>query len=283
MLYPIIKLRKAYLGRINKRFNKSFGAIISNILEGSVVVGLKNIPGKYEIDVRSHILHRILISKEYEPSIVELIKKYTDENKDAVNVGANIGLYTNLIADNISHNCKILAIEPTLNAYRYLKHNIKKNGNESKVILYNGIASDKPGEYKMNVIEGKEEYSSIGKIVMPFDKAQIYTCIDVMGDTVDNLVEKYNLKPGIIVIDVEGAEYSVLKGSINTIKKFTPVIISEIDDNFLLQQESNAKQIVELLESLDYQVLNTENSKIIFPFIGNVIAIPDHPICQNPS
>lgn len=270
LFYPILKLRHEYF----KRRNNSFADIFTNILEGSVVVNVNNIPGKYEIDARSHILQRVLITKEYEPVIVELIKKNIEPNKDAINIGANIGLFTNLMADNINQNCKCLAIEPTPNAYKLLKGNIARNGNYNKVIVYNGIATDKPGIYKINIIQGKEEYSSIGKIVMPFNEPQKYTSVDVEGDTVDNLVKKYNLRPGIIVIDVEGAEYSVLKGSMNTIKNFMPVIISEIVDEFLIEQNSNSKQLIELLEGFGYIIKNAENSKNKFPFTGNLIAIP---------
>jgi len=268
-------LRKAYLSFIERRFIMRFDKTISNIMEGSVVVNLKNIPGKYEIDARSHLLHRILISKVYEPAIVELIIKYTPPNKDAINIGANVGLFTNLIAIQISDNCRVLAIEPTPHAYGFLKRNIARNGNESKIILYNGIAIDKPGDYKMNVIQGKEEYSSIGKIVIPFREPQIYSTIDIKGDTIDNLVVKYNLIPGIIVIDVEGAEYAVLKGSVNTIKKYKPVIISEIVDLYLFEQESSSKLIIKLLDELGYRILNVENSEFNFPFTGNLIAIPN--------
>lgn len=276
LLFPILKLRSDYINLYVNRLDKYFGQIFSNVEIGSIVVTLNNIPGKYEIDVRSHILRRILITKEYEPSIVSLIRKNITPNKDAINIGANIGLFTSFMADNINEDRKVLAIEPTPNAYKFLKDNVERNGNNNKVIIYNGIATDKFGDYKINVIQGKEEYASIGNIVIPFKEQQKSISIDVKGETVDNLVRKFNLTPGIIVIDVEGAEYLVLKGSIDTIKKHMPVIISEIEDKYLFEQESNSKQIIELLEGLGYRVVNCDNARIKFPFSGNIIAIPNN-------
>lgn len=196
----------------------SYEDLFSNVKGGNLEVTLKNIPGVFKIDARSHILGGILLTKEYETEIVNHIHNNIDPNKDAINVGANIGLFTNLLASSISDKCKVLAIEPTPNAFKSLEDNVECNGHSSKVITYNGIATDKSGDYNINVIPGKEEYSSIGEMVHPFTKNEEHVSVEVKGETIDNLVIKFNLTPGIIVIDVEGAEYSVLKGSVNTIK-----------------------------------------------------------------
>ena len=258
------------LGRRDKSdFYKNF---LSNIVEGSLKVKLDNIPGVFSIDARSHILKRILLSKKYEPEIVDQITKNIDTNKDAINIGANIGLFTNLIAFNINDQCRVLAIEPTPNAFKLLQSNIEINGNIGKTILFNGIATDISGEYEINTIPGNEEYSSIGEMVHPAIKNREFVKIKVKGETVDNLVEKYNLNPGIIVIDVEGAEYSVLKGSIETIKKYKPIIISEIVDDFLVEQNCNSMQILDFFKQMNYVVTSANNESLSFPFTGNIIA-----------
>jgi len=268
LCYPLIKLREVYFDYLSWRFDNFF----SNVVEGSIVVTVKNIPGEYEIDARSHILRSIFISHDYEPSIVDLIKKNTATNKDSINIGANIGLYSNLLATLIDHNKKLLAIEPTPNAFKYLKANIERNNNVDKIITYNGIASDVPGMFKINIIQGKEEYSSIGEIVHSSVEGQKHLKIDVEGDTVDHLVEKYKLQPGIIVIDVEGAEFKVLSGAINTIHKYKPIIISELNDKLLEKLNSSSTEIIQLLEDNGYKVKDVKNNKLTFPFIGNIIA-----------
>jgi len=268
---PVIKVKK----KLNDKKLKYYNYFFSNVQGGKVKVQLKNIPGQFEIDARSHILKRILLTKEYEPDITELILKNTDPTKDAINIGANIGLFTNLIANTINANCKVLAIEPTPNAFNLLKTNVKNNGNSEKTILFNGIATNEPGNYSINTISGKEEYSSIGEMIHPAIKNIEYNTIEVIGETIDNLIKKHKLKPGIIVMDVEGAEFSVLKGTINIIDKFKPIIISEIDDKLLNKQKSSSQQVFELLQKTGYQILDTELNMAILPFTGNIIAIPN--------
>ena len=271
LFIAIVKRTRAYLNW----YYDSFDEIFSNVIEGSLVVAINNIPGKYEIDSRSHILSRILITKEYEFTIVEKIKKYTIADKDAINIGANIGIFTNLLAHLINSDKKVLSIEPAPNAYKYLETNIVRNNNTKKVITFNGIASDKSGKFKLNLIIGNEEYSSIGEIIHPAAKNHKHETIDVDGETIDHLVDKYCLEPGIFVIDVEGAEFQVLSGALKTIRKFKPIIISELDDLLLQKLNSSSIHIIKLLEENDYTIQDVEGTKIIFPFTGNIIAIPN--------
>ncbi len=271
LLFDILRDIKNY--KLNKRA-KYLENIFENVIGGSIVVKISNIPGEYEIDPRSHVLKQILLAKEkeYEPQIVELILKNIDPNKDAINIGANIGLYSNLLADNTSPESKVLAIEPTPRAFKMLKNNIKRNQNEKKVILFNGIAANKNGNYDINIIKGKEEYSSLGKLVHPSIKNTDFIIEQVNGLTIDSLVDKHNLKPGILVIDVEGAELNVLKGAIKTLRLYHPIIISEVYDELLLKQNADSRKLVKFLEDLNYTTLDINKGNVDFPFNGNIIA-----------
>lgn len=268
VLSPLLKIRA------HNRTHFPIDYIISNILNESVTVKVNKIPGKFNIDTRSHILRRILLKKEYEPEIVDIILRNLDPNKDAVNVGANIGLFTNLMASKLNENARVLAIEPTPNAFKLLEQNVVQNNNKNKVVLFNGIATNEPGNYKINIVEGKEEYSSVGNIVHPSVKNQEFRTIEVKGETVDNLVKLNSIIPGIIVIDVEGAESLVLKGSMETLEKYHPIIISELNDDLLKTLNTSSTKVIEILNSLNYTVTDSENNKPKFPFKGNIVAIP---------
>ncbi len=269
---PLFKVLSAMKNYSSIKYARYYDTFFSSIVEGTIVVRLKNIEGEYEIDARSDILKRILIGKEYEPEISDLILKKINPNKDAINIGANIGLYSNLLAQSINLNNKVLAIEPTPNAFKILKNNIIRNNNEDRIITFNGIATDKEGDYQINIIQGKEEYSSMGELVHTSIKHKKATSVQVKGNTIDNLIKQHRIKPGIMVIDVEGAELSVLKGAVKTLKEFRPIIISELDDKLLTEQNSNSKEIIKFLESFNYQVMDIEGGTPDFPFEGNIIA-----------
>lgn len=251
---------------------KQFASFSSNILGGHLLVKINNIPGEYEVDARSDIGKRILVTKEYEPEIVETILKNITPNTDAINIGANIGLYTCLIAQKISSDKKVLGLEPTSNAFGLLERNVTRNHHEERVIAFKGVAADTSGEFEINTIEGKEEYSSIGNLVHPAVQDKQKDKQLVKGETLDSLVNLHQLKPGLMVIDVEGAELKVLRGAEEVLKKYKPVIISELEDSLLSEQGSSAIEVVEFLEKLGYKVRDIKNNLPKYPFSGNIIA-----------
>ncbi len=272
--WPIL-FSKRQLHKYKSRTTRFYSELFTNVKEGSVVVDINGLPGHYEIDIRSHILQRILLEKEYEPEIVELLKNYLARGKDAVNIGANVGIFTVFMAGLIEENQKVLAVEPTPLAFKYLGNNIKRNDVMDKVISYNGICSDAEGEYQLNIIQGNEEYSSIGESLYISDSKKKTIIIKVEGETLNNLVNKFDLNPGLILIDVEGAEMKVLAGASKVIEKYKPVIIAELNDNLLEKQGSSAEQVVAFLLKFGYDIKDiATNKQVKFPFNSNIIAIP---------
>ena len=75
----------------------------------------------------------------------------------------------------------------------------------------------------------------------------------VIQKTVDLICKECDFIPNFIKIDVEGAELEVLKGSLNVIKKYNPVILVEI------QNHKSYQEIQELLSSCGY--INIDPSK----------------------
>lgn len=125
---------------------------------------------------------------------------------------------------------------------------------------------------KLYTIPGNEEYSSLQCITHSSVECERSISIDVPVSTIDALVEINDLKPGIIVIDVEGAEFKVLSGAINTIKTFKPIIIAEIDDELLNNFGIDSRTIISFLKDNNYIIADIENRPISYPFAGNIIA-----------
>lgn len=272
--FPYIITKRVYYKYINRNI-LHYDYLFSNVLAGSLIVAIEDIPGSFEIDARSHILQRILINKHYEPQIVSLVKKCIKADRDAINVGANIGIFTMLMADLIDNNHRILSIEPTPLAFSILTDNVKRNHASSKVVLFNGICIDTPGDYYLNTIQGKEEYSSIGESIHITTIGEKYIKIKVKGETIDNLVTNFKLDPGIILIDAEGAEMKVLTGAALILEKYKPIIVSELDDHLLVKQESSSKEVIDFLANYGYDIKAIEgNNEIKYPFVGNIIATP---------
>lgn len=118
--------------------------------------------GNFFLDYRSDLFKRIIMSKSYEPKLAQCCKDLVDNKRDAIDIGANVGFFTVLFA-KILCNRKVLSIEPTRHALSRLYKNIRLNEVSDKTIVFEGVVSNQIGETEIKTIEGKEEYSSMGR------------------------------------------------------------------------------------------------------------------------
>jgi len=156
--------------------------------------------------------------------------------KDAIvlDVGAFVGFYSRLAAKQAKKGL-ILAIEPEPYNFRLLRINTKGFSN---VILLD-IACWSENKYVKLYIGGPSTHS----IIKFSDKFVIVRAL-----TIDYLVFKIFRLPRVdlIKIDVEGAEYEVLKGAISTLESFKPVLFIEI-------WKSNVRSVLNFLYRLGYK------------------------------
>ena len=274
LLYPLILFRRLIL---QKKYSQQ-DIIYKNLCELLVedpIIKVDEFQGVFVINSRSVLFKRLLINKEYEPLLVNLVLKHLNINLDAIDVGANIGFYTVLFAKKLNSG-RVLSIEPTKNALNRLYKNIKLNNVMDRVIVFEGAVSDCVSSCQIKTMNGKEEYSTLGKWCHPCIEKENFITYKIEVSTIDNLVKEFSLEPGFIKIDVEGVEHLVLKGAKSTLMEKRPVILSELSNPLLKQNSSSSLDVINFLKSLDYVVLNAEDSEIKPEFIEftNILAIP---------
>ena len=83
----------------------------------------------------------------------------------------------------------------------------------------------------------------------------------VSAETLDS----YNIENiDLIKIDVQGSEFQILEGSIETIKNNNPVIVVEILNQRTFSEYVKNKKTIELLFSLNYEIVNVVKNDYIF-------------------
>jgi FkbM family methyltransferase len=233
--------------------------VVSNLItlmKDDPILDIAEFQGFFCFDVRSHLFKRLILQKYYEPELAKLCVTYINPTKDVIDVGANIGLFSVLFGKIVDDSRKVLSIEPTKNALSRLLKNIEINGVKEKVSVFNGVASDIGGTISIKTIVGKEEYSSIGNALHPVIDSETYVMEQVKSKTVDELVLEHSVEPGFIKVDVEGCEHMVFGGCQETLKKYRPVIISELSDFLLAKNGSSSKKVIQLIEQHGYDIFD---------------------------
>jgi FkbM family methyltransferase len=227
---------------------------IKRMAVGPLLLKVEEFDGEFYIDPRSDLFARLVSYGIYEPEVASFIKRFVVKDKDAIDIGANIGFFTHLLANSCGSG-RVLACEPTINAGNLLERNIAHN-HLSNVTVFRGAVSDAIGELTLSFVEGHEEYSSIGSIEHNNARDWTHKQLTVPTKTVDALVDEYGLKPGIIKVDVEGAENLVFRGALKTLKTHRPVVVSELDHRLLGRKGTSIEAVIEMFKSVDYDVVD---------------------------
>lgn len=137
------------------------------------------------------------------------------KGKDVIDGGAFIGDTAIIFYKNYSFG-KIYSFEPDGSNYIKLKENIAKYNMEKVTPINKGIAS-KEGKVSFKV-QGVSSSISLGGSE------------EIEVTTIDKFVESNgsDMDIGLIKFDIEGSEFDGIVGSLDTIKKFKPILLISI-------------------------------------------------------
>ena len=132
-----------------------------------------------------------------------------------IDVGAFIGNHSVFFSKMCDKCTGVMSYEPIIDSFKIFEENTK---NINNVKGKNVAVGEKSGKCEMKIVIENTGMSYVSKINS--GNIEMVTIDDEFKETKENI--------GLIKIDVEGYEYDVLKGSIDTINKFKPHLFIEI-------------------------------------------------------
>ena len=248
---------------------------ISETVKGNIVVEVKEFDGVFCINPRSHLLNRVLRYGYYEPAVARLFAAHVKPDADIIDVGANVGFFTVSGAKKLTTG-RLLAAEPTTEAHNRLKENVARNCVAEKVILFKGMVGSTQGQAEIHFVPGLEEYSSMKDPEHFATTNQEIRTESVAIDTLNHLVTLHGLRPALIKVDVEGAEYSVFQGADEVLTKYRPVVFSEIWRERTTADGHSGRELIEMFHRIDYVVKDPNDPQAIpgNKMVGEIICIP---------
>jgi len=162
-----------------------------------------------------------------QPEFEEWMWKYLKVPRGGVfiDVGAHIGKYTIPIAKRVGDGGLVVAVEPHHDNYRRLVENVELNGLKN-VIALNVAAYSEERKVKLFVGDVHGHHS----LVKDFGRGFVL----VRARPLDHVLEELEVsRVDWVKVDVEGAELEALKGLRRTLKRFRPIVVAEIRDEYL--------------------------------------------------
>ena len=193
-----------------------------------------------------------------------LSQRFTPREGDTViDIGAHIGRYTITSSKQVGSTGKVVAIEADPDNFQLLKRNIALN-NLTNVLPLNYAVFSTRTRMKLYEQSASAKYNS----VMLARAAKTKNYVEVNADTLDNILKQNGINQvNWIKIDVEGAEFEVLRGSTKMLSGENVSLLVEIHN---IDDPSHYDNIVDFLKNHNYEITfeqryeDSSESHIIF-------------------
>ncbi len=209
-------------------------------------------PGlSFVLDPRDMVAVSILRGGVWQPEIWESLAPSLAEGAVFLDVGAHIGYFSMKAAPVVGKSGHVLAFEPNPETLALLRDNVSAN-HAGNVIVEPIACTDR--EQTLTLYAGPPSntgMSSLASENVPVEgAAKSYT---VRARRIDDVVRELGLtRVDAIKIDVEGAEAYVLRGAVETLKRFHPKVVVEVVASQLAAMHSTAEDVTGVLERAGY-------------------------------
>ena len=204
------------------------------------------------------------------PDLEWVIRRYVKSETIAVDVGANLGFLSLLMADQVGAKGHVFVIEPNPQMRIGIEKVFWLNGMKNYTILQYGCSDQKQEAFFL--IDPKDHSKS--------SITESPTGLKVQLMPLDLLLENVDKPISFIKIDVEGHEPEVLAGAKKTLQKHRPAVVFETGTH----TEGELSRMEGLLSELSYEVVGilhewgVENKKLSVDMTPkshcNVLALP---------
>jgi|TARA_B110000114_G_scaffold168818_1_gene192132 FkbM family methyltransferase len=233
------------------RFCRKF---LNNYIE--IKVGNFKIFASYNKNKTSYfLLKKCQFGDDHE---LKTLEKFSKLNKIfLLDCGANYGFYS-FYTSSLSIENKVIAFEASINTAKEFQANLELNDFKN-IKLENLAVSSKENELlSFNESIRDWESSLIDNSFSNSNPKKIKTT------KIDYILKNQNLNQYYIFIklDIEGNEFDAIRGSLETIKKYSPLIIIEFSKYNLDNKTDNLDFLDFFLENFDYSIYSTSNQKV---------------------
>jgi FkbM family methyltransferase len=178
----------------------------------------------------------LLLDGYWELEITNVLQDMVTTGMNVVEIGANVGYYTLLIAQKIGETGRLTAFEANPAVFRHLFRNVEINRYINRVTLVNQAVTDRRGQITFRALRHHLGSSTI--IDIPQERVHHYQDevdeITVSTTSLDEYFSGTDQRIALIKVDAEGSEPFILDGmqavldrnpTIKLVLEFVPALI----------------------------------------------------------
>ncbi len=249
VLLKEVRLLREEVARLGARVNdirSLVGPFGLTMPDGTVLV--QTIFGtKYFIDPSDMIIApNLIIYRQWEADLSALMVGAVTPDTFFIDVGANFGYFTCLLGSRIGNRGRgqVVAIEPNSKMIELLKRNVSVNWSMAPISVQECAVADRAGTAQFYVPVGRASNASL---VLGETRSDTIT---VKMQTLDSLIPD-GRPVDLMKIDVEGHEYSTLRGAERVIAQSTDIrIVMEWSQHQMISAGYSVSVMLDLLDNM---------------------------------
>lgn len=217
------------------------------------------------IEIKGQRLHldpadsnRLSIRGDYEPFETELVERLLGPGEIAIDLGANVGYYTLLMARAVGEMGKVYAFEPDPGNYALLRENVQWNGHQN-VVTEKLAVSNMSGPAQLH----KEAFNDATPSLWRSDHCR--SSVEVQCARLDDYFESHaddGVRIRLIKMDIEGAEALAIEGMTRLLEDNPAVVIlTEYLPNVMRSLGTEPRDFLERLQSLGFALYDIDEAE----------------------
>ncbi len=212
------------------------------------------------LDLSDRVIGIEMLHDRYEPAETAFVERMLEPGACAIDLGANLGYFTMLMAQRVGADGHVYAFEPVPRNAELLERSRAENKFEERITVTRAAVADAAGTVKMIVplhtINWGGPYIDDKETLPPQHEH-----VSVPAVRLDDVSLRHPVR--FIKLDIEGAELLALRGARQLLQHDRPVVMCECNPP-QLQNVSHAtpQEFVHLMQAMKYTVGQLRGSSI---------------------
>jgi FkbM family methyltransferase len=182
----------------------------------------------------------------FEPSALSYAKRASHGGQAVMDVGANLGFYSVELA-NVVHGGRLIAVEAIPEHAASVRRNAALNGFGHIEVVQAAVGAQAGGFVRLEL--PKNGNSGMYSVASNSHDGGIEAPLT----TIDDIVKQCRLDSlDFIKMDIEGSELAALQGAEDTLRRFNPTILVELNEPALSRFGASTSQVKSFLDQLGY-------------------------------
>jgi FkbM family methyltransferase len=231
------------------------------------------------LDLTSDLGEAAFADGSCEPNELRFIAALLRSGMTTLDIGANIGWFTLLMAASVGATGRVVAFEPSPRERAVLNANVRRNGFAWVTIRAEALLETRSTASLHIADPVHSGQNTLGSFI--YEGVRSVATVAVDAAPLDDLVEELHLDGlDFIKVDVEGAELRVLRGALATLRRYRPVLLLEVQEASLGHLGDDVASLVALLDREDYVICSFDDGSGLatldpaLPLSSNVVAVP---------